>query len=341
MDTVVGPVPQISTTLCAKDSLGTLRARLGTGRDDYSIVPGLYAIGSPDQSSPVLVTANYKLTFDYVRKELAGISAWLVILDTKGVNVWCAAGKGTFCTEEVVGRINFLKLRRLVSHKNIILPQLSAPGVSAFEVSRRTGFKSVFGPVRAEDLPKFIESGMQATKDMRVMHFTLMDRAVLTPIEFTHSLKLMLAILSVLFVWNSFSPEEFNLFKVIYSTMLNFIPYLVSVLLGCVIVPILLPYLPFRHFYFKGLTAGILWAAFVIGNPVLFALEPTNVFLLASKGLLIPVITAFLSFNFTGSTTYTSFSGVKKEMNLVLKPTIAAVVLGLVLFIAAKAVRFI
>jgi len=36
---------------------------------------------------------------------MPGRNLWILILDTKGVNVWCAAGKGTFGTEELVFRI--------------------------------------------------------------------------------------------------------------------------------------------------------------------------------------------------------------------------------------------
>jgi CO dehydrogenase/acetyl-CoA synthase gamma subunit (corrinoid Fe-S protein) len=80
----------------------------------YRAAPGLYRIGQPDANSPVLVTANYKLTVDRVRKELVGMNVWLLVLDTKGVNVWCAAGKGTFGTDELVRRIQAANLNEVV-----------------------------------------------------------------------------------------------------------------------------------------------------------------------------------------------------------------------------------
>ena len=83
----------------------------------YKISPGLYAVGNPDHTSPVLVSANYKLTFDKMRKELSELDCWLLILDTKGINVWCAAGKGTFGTNELVRRISKTRLSKIVSHK--------------------------------------------------------------------------------------------------------------------------------------------------------------------------------------------------------------------------------
>ena len=64
LETVSGPVPQVKTTLNRNDRLGTFSARLGIQRDDYKIAPGLYAVGRPGESSPVLVSANYNLSFD-------------------------------------------------------------------------------------------------------------------------------------------------------------------------------------------------------------------------------------------------------------------------------------
>ena len=63
------------------------KVRWGIGRMSASVTPGIYGIGKPDANSPVLVTANYRLTFDALRKELSGISAWILVLDTRGVNV--------------------------------------------------------------------------------------------------------------------------------------------------------------------------------------------------------------------------------------------------------------
>ena len=115
--------------------------------------PGLYAVGEPDRESDVFVTANYKLSFDILRRELKGLNAWIIVLDTKGINVWCAAGKGTFGTNELINRINEINLHNVVSHRRIIIPQLGAVGVNARIVHQRTGFRVYFGPVHAKRHP--------------------------------------------------------------------------------------------------------------------------------------------------------------------------------------------
>ena len=94
---------------------------------NYLVPPGLYAIGSPTPADPVLVTANYKMSYDIVRSVLAGRNVWLLVLETYGINVWCAAGEGTFGTEELVRRITVSGLARAVTQRRLVLPILGAP----------------------------------------------------------------------------------------------------------------------------------------------------------------------------------------------------------------------
>src|SRR5665647_1806708 len=162
-------IMQTSTELTVSDILGTWKARWGINRMNYKVEPGLYSIGKPDSNSPVLVTANYKMSFDMLRNELNGIDAWILVLDTKGINVWCAAGKGTFGTRELQDRISIVQLEKVVSHRTLILPQLAAPGISAHEILKDSGFKVVYGPVKAMDVKEFINSGMKATSEMRTV----------------------------------------------------------------------------------------------------------------------------------------------------------------------------
>lgn len=299
-----GSVPVVSAALTFKNILGAWKVRFGIGRMKYKISPGLYAVGEPGQTSPVLVSANYMLTFDALRKELEGLHCWILILDTKGINVWCAAGKGTFGADELVRRIGAAGLSKIVSHRNLILPQLGAPGVSAHEVTEKTGFSIIYGPVRARDIKAFFNSGYQATEEMRTVKFTLWDRLALTPVELLGAAKTSLMVFGALFLINLFAQRPFGL--------LDFIAYLGAVLAGAVIAPVLLPIIPGRAFAWKGWLLGLLWTAgFVWWSGWL-----TSEFLLRSIGYLLalPSWSAFLTMNFTGSSAYTSFSGVIREM---------------------------
>ena len=57
---------------------------------------GLFQLGQPDENSPVIVTGNFSLTIKRVKKALEGENLWLLVVNTDGINVWCAAGGGIF-----------------------------------------------------------------------------------------------------------------------------------------------------------------------------------------------------------------------------------------------------
>jgi hypothetical protein len=318
-----GRVPVVSTKLSFKDKLGAWKVRWGIGRKNYRINPGLYAVGKPDQNSPVLVSANYKLTFDTLRKELSGLNCWILILDTKGINVWCAAGKGTFGTEELVSRIYRTGLSGIVSHRKLVLPQLGAPGVSAHEVTKQTGFAVTYGPVRAKDIKAFLDSGFQATEEMRTVKFTMWDRLVLTPVELVSAAKTSLMVFGILFLINLFAARPFGL--------ADFIAYVGAVITGTVITPLLLPVIPGRAFAWKGWLLGLFWTLAFICQSGWFA----SGYLLPSIGYLLalPALSAYLAMNFTGSSTYTSFSGVIKEMKIAVPLIALSFAVGVVLLL--------
>ena len=230
----------------------------------YSIEPGLYALGTPEKDSPVLVTANYKMSFDRLREALPGRNAWILVLDTKGINVWCAAGKGTFGTAELVRRIESSGLGRIVSHRELILPQLSGPGVAAHEVKRLSGFKVIYGPIKATDLPRFLDSGLKATPEMRMKTFTIRERVVLIPIELVAALKAGLIVTAVFFLFSVIGRWGEGWASALNHGLFFGLAILVSVLVGAVLTPLLLQWLPGRAFSIKSLSIGLLIAVIVL-----------------------------------------------------------------------------
>lgn len=333
--TSAGLLPQVSSTLSRLDHWGTIKARFGVFRMDYSVSPGLYALGNPHDNSPVLVTANYKMSFDRLREALPGRDVWILVLDTDGINVWCAAGKGTFGSDELVGRIKSSGLANIVKHRKLVMPQLGAPGVAAHIVAKLSGFKVKYGPVRAEDLPAYLDAGSKATTQMRIMTFPLKERAVLIPIELMEALKAFLIVAPVLLIvsgiigpagfWNN--AGSYGFFAVLAM--------LCAIVSGAVLSALLLPYLPGRAFSIKGLFIGMVTS--------LTLLYLRNISLQGWPGrietlawlLIIPAISAFLAMNFTGASTYTSLSGVKKEMRWALPLQIVAITVGIITWIGA------
>jgi hypothetical protein len=290
-----------SAAVTARDRLGHVLARWGVRRSAWRVAPGLYALGEPGPASPVLVTANYKLSFDALRSSMAGHDAWILVLDTRGINVWCAAGKGTFGTDELVRRIETAGLADVVEHRNLVLPQLGAPGVAAHEVTAKTGFVVEYGPVRAPDLPEYLRAG-EATPEMRRVRFGLWDRLAVTPVDLVRATPYGLG--AALLLWLLVGP-------------LAAIAALGAVVAGVVLFPALLPWIPSPNFSTKGWLLGLLVALPFAAGPLLR--EPgTAAWLrwgIALACLLaLPSVTAFLALNFTGSTTFTSRSGVKREI---------------------------
>ena len=189
-----------TSELSRKNNWDHFQARWGIRRGRHRVTPGLYALGKPQPSSTVFVTANYTLSFDALRSALGEIDAYILALDTQGINVWCAAGKGTFGTAELINRIETCHLKDVVTTRILILPQLGAPGVAAHEVKKRTGFRIEYGPIRAEDLPEYLRTH-QANPAMRSARFNLKDRLVLIPIELVHVLiPLILAAVAMYFL---------------------------------------------------------------------------------------------------------------------------------------------
>jgi hypothetical protein len=287
-------IPSATSRITVSDRWDHFLARWGVNRDRHRVEPGLYALGNPTPESPVFVTANYTLSFDALRSALAGIDAYIMVLDTQGINVWCAAGKGTFGTDELVRRIEVTQLQQVVRHRVLILPQLGAPGVAAHEVKKRSGFKVEYGPVRAADLPEYLKTH-EATPEMRRVSFGLRDRLVLIPVELVYVLVPLLLV----------------------GLLLRFPGGVAAILAGVVLFPILLPWIPTHDFSTKGLILGEavqlpFAAAALLSQPApawWVQAGQMLVYLLA-----MPAVTAYLALNFTGSTPFTSRTGVRREI---------------------------
>jgi hypothetical protein len=330
IDTLTGPVPVVPAGLTWRDRRGGYKVRWGIGRYRFTVDPGLYATGAPDDLSPVLVTANYKLTFDALRRTLAGRDAWILVLDTRGINVWCAAGKGTFGTSELVSRVNAAGLAQVVSHGVLVLPQLGATGVAAHEVRRATGFRVVWGPVRATDLPAFLDSGMRPTTEMRTVTFPLRDRIVLMPVEAVNLLGLTLAVAAGAAVIGGIGPGFFSIARALERAPIAVAAAFAAIIAGTVVTPALLPWLPSRMFAEKGALVGLA-AAMLIDLAFWNAGAPLS---LAAAGVFAVVGSSFAAMNYTGTSTFTSLHGVEKEMRLVMPWQALGAVLATVLWIA-------
>ena len=331
-----GPIPKVDSTLSWADHLGAWRVRWSIGRANYKVAPGLHALGDPGSESPVLVSANYKLSFDVLRSSLSGLDAWLLVLDTRGVNVWCAAGKGTFGTDELVNRIAASRLADVVTHRKVVVPQLGAPGVAAHEVLKRSGFRVRYGPVQAADLPEYLSSGMKATPAMRRVEFGLIERLKIAPVEFVGALKIAAIVCVAFAILSGLGMDGFVFERVLTVGLPSALIFLCTAVGVSFLAPALLPWLPGRPFALKGLWLGLAAAVAAWGisqsSP---ALAPLTLGTLAWFFIL-PTLSSFIAMGYTGASTYTSLSGVLKEMRIAVPLQLAGTLVGITLWFAAR-----
>jgi hypothetical protein len=226
-------------------------------------------------------------------------------------------------------RIETVKLGEIVKHRTVILPQLGATGVAAHEVAKLSGFHVIYGPVRASDIKLFLEAGMKATPEMRTVKFNITDRLVLTPVDLVYWIKPLIIFFGILFLFNALGFGKFGLMELI--------GFFGAVVTGCVITPILLPWIPGRTFAFKGALLGILWTVALLLLNGGFA--QLGILKAVSYLLLLPSVSAYTAMNFTGSSTYTSPTGVNKEMRIAIPIMLGASSLGMILLLADSIIK--
>jgi demethylmenaquinone methyltransferase/2-methoxy-6-polyprenyl-1,4-benzoquinol methylase len=140
------------------------------------VEPGLRIIGTPDRTAPVIVTANFHLTVRRVEKALADQDCYLLVVPTKGINVWCASAGGEMNTHSILATLKTSGIGECVDHRVLVLPQFSAPGIDMKLLKKRTGWIGKWGPAYAYDLPSFLNNGCTKTPQQCLAKFPLSFR---------------------------------------------------------------------------------------------------------------------------------------------------------------------
>jgi NAD-dependent dihydropyrimidine dehydrogenase PreA subunit len=137
---------------------------------------GVIQIGHPGRDTPVFLTCNYHLTVERVKRALKGLDCYLLVANSRGINVWCAATGGLFTHHDVISALKTSGIEERVDHRQVILPQLAATGIEARMVQEKTGWKAIWGPVYAKDIPAFLEN-QRRTPAVRRVTFNWRQRA--------------------------------------------------------------------------------------------------------------------------------------------------------------------
>jgi hypothetical protein len=189
--------------------------------------------------------------------------------------------------------------------------------------------------VRASDLPAFLDAGMRATSEMRRVRFPLRDRMVLTPVELVGAAGIGLAIIAGTAVIGGLGPGVFSLQRALQAAIPTAVVVAATIVAGAVVTPALLPWLPGRMFALKGAEVGAL-AALATLLPLAWALSALR---LAAYALFMVAGSSFIAMNYTGTSTFTSLSGGKKEMRSALPWQVGAAAMAAVLWIAGGFIR--
>ncbi len=252
---------------------------------------GLLTFGNPDAQSPVFVTGNFILTIQKVKKILKNLDCYLLVVNSKGINIWCAAAGGHLTHHQIISAIKTSGIDQLVSKKQLILPQLAAAGVWDKQITQKTGWKVIWGPVDIDDVPDFLQQNYQKTRSMAAVKFPLFSRIEM------------------------FFAMAFSLSMIALPVSYLFFPELLPFTLGCIWIFSLIIFLlfPFYKFLFQNRNSWlniikqmlfpiILWAAFIIFVHETNFLGLRATFSFANMALISFIVAVTISFDLRGTT---------------------------------------
>jgi acetyl-CoA decarbonylase/synthase, CODH/ACS complex subunit gamma len=138
--------------------LWTLRQNIYTDpQKPLQMDPGIYPIGEPGTSSPLLVTTNFSLTYFTVSTELeaTGVPCHLAIVDAEGMSVLTAWSAGKFSGDRVGKALKEIGALARVTHKTVIIPGYVAVISGELEDALGDGWQVLTGPQEASDIAPF------------------------------------------------------------------------------------------------------------------------------------------------------------------------------------------
>jgi len=234
-----------------------------TGQIDHvPIEPGIYQSGNPTKDSPIIVTANYEFTYYKVMRDLEGIDAWVLCLDSEGINVWCAARGNNFGNKQLLEAIQASGITSMTEQRTLILPQLSAGGISIPQLPKKSNdfpYKVKYGPIWSKYLPEYIKDKPTSKPDyMKLAKFSLFHRlrALITHTTFLFRKIFFLPILALLVLFLILG--RFNQLWWIGELCLN-------IIVANFLISLLFPISNFtRRFIYKGIFFGVI-NIFILG----------------------------------------------------------------------------
>jgi len=125
-------------------------------RKPVSVEAGVRECGKPGRDSPVLVTANYALTYFTVDSDIkaANVDCFLVVIDTGGISVESAVAGRSLTPDTIAAALEDYYVGSLVDHRTLIIPGLAAR-ISG-DTEEATGWRVLVGPKDSSGIAGFI-----------------------------------------------------------------------------------------------------------------------------------------------------------------------------------------
>ncbi len=122
---------------------------------------GLATIGTPDASSPVLVTTNFSLTYFTVEAdtESSHVPSWVVVVDTEGQSVMTAWAADKFSAETIAKALADSGVAEHVDHRRCVIPG----GIASLsgKLEELSGWEVLVGPRESAGIPVFMRTRWQ------------------------------------------------------------------------------------------------------------------------------------------------------------------------------------
>lgn len=289
----------------------------------YVVRPGLYYTGTHyDRDAPLLVTGNYHLSVLLVSRHVRRINARLLVIDTDGINVWCAAGKGAFCNAAILAQLNRYQRQTLTGSTwlTLLLPKFSLAGVD-FRALRKEKLRPIIGPLYAKDLPAYLASPPYRDNGQQTVRFDLQMRTfswLPGLVQFVgYSGWLMLLFVGAEILFGATAP----------------LGLLVVVAFVATAYPLLFPWLPGKRFAVKGLALGLTTSVALIATAAYRGVAPGE---LVAEIAFTVATGMFFGLSYTGNSAVSNYTKVRRETAQFLVPNVLLYVASLVVFFVAE-----
>lgn len=291
---------------------------------NFHVKPGLYPIGNPSKEAPILITSNYFVTFKRVIASLKkqAIIAWLLVVDTKGVNVWCSAAGRNFTAERVISQITKSNLSKSVSHSRLILPQLSAAGIDHVKL-KQEGWDAKFGPIDIKDIGEYLSNNCKKNPTISQVRFPVQKR-----IEnaISHNVFITLILLPLILLVNILANPIGFLRPWSEWLLPNAMFLFVYIWVFGLLYSILYSRIPFKSGFLKGLLISIPFVPICV---FIFFTETTLDFILGIGTLFL--YSTVISTDFDGYTPIVGMDFFEKDLILL---ALSSVIIVLIVIIA-------